>query len=196
MADLKNNDYKEWILEIKNRIYSVQAKASIAVNSAVIEFYFFLGKSLSEKENIWGSKLLEQISLDLKIEFPDMKGFSVSNLKYCKNFYLFYADIISQQAVDQFIKQMVFQIPWGHNILIFTKSKDTDEALFYLNQTKQNNWGRDILAFQIKSDLYNRSGKALTNFKNTLPEHLSDLAQETFKDPYNFDFMCMSKPYI
>lgn len=212
---IENQDYKHWITELKQKVYSVQIKAAIAVNTSLIEFYFYLGKSISEKENIWGSKLIAKVSKDLKAEFSDLKGFSITNLKYCKRFYLFYATAISQQAVDQLqfadyqkdkeknqmsqqvvdqlVKQFVVQIPWGHNILIFSKSKDIKEALFYLNQTKENNWGRESLALQIKSDLYQRTGKALTNFKDTLPKPLSDLAQQTLKDPYSFDFMTM--PY-
>ena len=93
------------------------------------------------------------------------------------------------------MQQTVAQIPWGQNILIFTKSRDIEEAIFYINQTKQNNWGRETLALQIKSDLYRRKGKAITNFKNTLPEPFSDLAQQTLKDPYSFDFMTMTKPF-
>jgi predicted nuclease of restriction endonuclease-like (RecB) superfamily len=133
MKQLQNEDYRIWITELKQKVNSVQIKASIAVNSALIEFYFFLGKSISEKENIWGAKLIEQTSKDLKAEFPDMKGFLVSNLKYCRNFYLFYSKVIGQQAVDQFMQQLVAQIPWGHNILIFNEPKETNEALFRLN---------------------------------------------------------------
>lgn len=196
MDKLQNEEYKNWIEELKQKVFSSQIKASIAVNSALIEFYFLLGKSISEKESIWGEKLLEQTSKDLKTAFPEMKGFSVTNLKYCKTFYLFYSNAISQQAVDQFGLQALAQIPWGHNILIFTKSKDINEAMFYLNQTLENNWGRETLALQIKSDLYNRAGRALTNLKNTLPEPLSDLAQQTLKDPYNFDFLSLTNPYV
>lgn len=225
MSNVQNPDYKNWIAELKQKVYSTQIKASIAVNAALIHFYWDLGKSLNEKENVWGSKLLEQVSMDLQSEFPDMKGFSVRNLKYCKNFYKFYAKtngqqlvahlqqveierddhakliqqtvgITDQKPVDHFVQQLVAQIPWGHNILIFTKSKNIHEALFYLNQTKENNWGRQTLALQVKSDLFNRSGKAITNFKNTLPEPLSDLAQQTIKDPYCFDFMTITKPYV
>ena len=145
----------------------------MAANSVLIEFYFYLGKSISEKENVWGSKLIEQTSKDLRAEFSDMKGLSVRNIKYCRQFYIFYKDIIgqqavaqlqfpenehkgndeqnSQQAVDQFVQQTVAQIPWGHNILIFSKSKDINEALFYISQTLENNWGRETLALQIKS---------------------------------------------
>jgi len=165
-----------------------------------------------------GAKLLNHLSNDLRTEFPEMKGFSVSNLKYCKRFYLFYSKIIGQQLVDQlpldnskstykmsanspqtvgqFVKKITAQIPWGHNILIFTKSNNVDEALFYLKQCKANNWGRETLALQIKSDLYKRSGRAISNFKNTLPDSISDLAQQTLKDPYCFDFMTMTKPYV
>lgn len=218
MKQLQNKAYKLWISEVKQKVYSAQIKASIAVNSALIEFYFFLGKSISEKENIWGAKLIEQVSKDLKAEFPDMKGFSVTNLKYCRNFYLFYSKVIgqqavdqlqntppqgvttknriSQQAVDQFGQQVVAQIPWGHNILIFTKSKDFKEALFYINQTIENDWGRETLALQMKSGLYQRTGLAVTNFRNTLPKPLSDLAQQTLKDPYSFDFLSMTKPFV
>lgn len=219
MSDkLVNQDYKKWIAELKQKVYSTQIKSSIAVNSALIEFYWDLGKMITEKENVWGSKLIEQVSRDLKAEFPEMQGFSVSNLKYCRKFFNFYTFAFGQQAVDQmqnvdllsndkniqifqqpvgiFVQQLVAQVPWGHNILIFTKSKDIDEALFYLNQIKENNWGRETLALQIKSDLYNRFGKAITNFKNTLPVPLSDLAQQTLKDPYKFDFMTMTKPYV
>lgn len=215
---IKNKDYADWLQGLKQTILSSRAKASLAVNTILIEFYFYLGKSISEKENVWGSKLIERTSKDLQAEFPDMKGLSVSNLKYCKRFYEFYNNQIGQQAVDQlqqikiqidsketeihqqavdqFVKQFIAQVPWGHNILIFTKSKNLNEALFYLSQTLENNWGRETLALQIKLELYKRIGKSVTNFKNTLPEPLSDLAQQTLKDPYSFDFMSLTKPFV
>lgn len=146
-------------------------------------------------ESVWGSKLIERVASDLKEEFPDIKGLSISNLKYCKRFYLFYQIPIGQQVVDQIGQQAVDQIPWGHNILIFSKSRDLKEANFYIQQTITNNWSRDVLGMQIKSNLYERSGKAITNFKLTLPEPQSDLAQQTLKDPYIFDFMTMTTPY-
>ena len=144
---------------------------------------------ISEKQLItnWGDKLIEQISIDLKEEFPEMQGLSKSNLKYCKRFYIFYNSVdnaIGQQPVDQ--------IPWGHNILIFSKSTTIYEAKFYIEQTIQNNWSRDVLANQIKSNLYNRTGKAINNFKATLPAPFSDLAIQTLKDPYVFDFLTLS----
>ncbi|MDL2308906.1 DUF1016 N-terminal domain-containing protein [Bacteroidales bacterium OttesenSCG-928-B11] len=128
--NISENHYKKWILELKNKIRSTQIKAAIAVNSALIEFYWELGKMISEKENVWGNKLIEQVAKDLQSEFPDMKGLSRSNLFYCKQFYLFYHEELIQQAVGQFMQQTVGQIPWGHNILVFSKSKNVEEAFF------------------------------------------------------------------
>lgn len=202
---LIDSDYKDWIVEIKSKIRSAQMKAVMAVNAAVIEFYWDLGKMISEKQTAWGTKFIEQLSKDLQVEFPEMKGLSARNLKYCRSFYLFYATTIGQQAVAQIqstdnesntISQQLVaqlkQIPWGHNIHIFTKSKNTTVAQFYIQQTIKNGWGRETLALQIKSQLWERQGKAITNFSNTLPAPMSDLAQQTLKDPYNFDFVAMA----
>ena len=186
-------EYKEWILEIKNKIRSTQIKTAIAVNSALINFYWELGQMISEKENSWGNKVLETLSKDLQSEFPDMKGFSLTNLKYCKLFYNYFS--IRPQVEDELHRDVIFQLPWGHIKLIINKIKDNSEARFYINETIENNWSRDVLALQIKTDLYKRKGKSITNFKNTLPEHFSELAQQTLKDPYIFDFMTMSKPF-
>lgn len=189
MTDLNHldNTYKIWIRELKLKIRSTQIKAAIAVNSTLIEFNWDLGKMIVEKQQQtkWGDKFLEQTSLDLKEEFPKMKGFSVTNLKYCKMFYIFYKDFsISQQPVDQ--------LPWGHNILIFTKSISEKEAQFYIQQTIENSWSRDILGLQIKNKLFERQGKSITNFKTTLPQPFSDLAEQTLKDPYVFDFIAIT----
>jgi len=229
--EILNTTYKNWLVELKSKVRSSQIKAAIAVNSALIEFYWELGKMIAEKENVWGSKLVQQVAKDLQSEFPEMKGFSVRNIKYCRFFYNFYSSSIGQQPVAQiqntddqgnslsqqvvgqigqravaqlqksedeqlvFLQQLVAKIPWGHNIYIFTKSKNINEACFYIQKTIQNNWSRDILDLQIKSDLYNRQGKSVNNFKNTLPEPLSDLATQTFKDPYIFDFLTLSDNY-
>ncbi len=142
MTQIIDDDYKKWILEIKSKIRSAQMKAVLSVNAALIEFYWDLGEMISHKQasSSWGSKLIEQVAMDLKEDFPDLKGLSNSNLKYCKRFYEFYKDKLSsssdqqigQQAVDQFHFDLLKRIPWGHNILIFTKSKDIKEALFYI----------------------------------------------------------------
>jgi predicted nuclease of restriction endonuclease-like (RecB) superfamily len=197
--------YKDWLIDLKSKIRSAQAKAAIAVNTALIEFYWELGKMIAEKQTAYGTGFLEQVSKDLKDEFPEMEGLSVRNLKYTRQFYTFYHSSIGQQVVAQLqpnenqpneiVQQVVAQIPWGHNILIFSKSKNINEAQFYISQTIENGWSRDVLALQIKSQLYQRQGKSITNFMQTLPEPLSDLAQQTLKDPYVFDFLTLTKPY-
>jgi predicted nuclease of restriction endonuclease-like (RecB) superfamily len=209
----KDTEYKNWLSELKTKIRSSQLKAAIAVNSALIAFYWDLGKMIAEKENVWGSKLIEHVAKDLLREFPEMKGFSERNIKYCRQFYQFYSKKFVQQVVGQIgqqpvaqlqsaenqpvklVQQAVALIPWGHNILIFSKSNNITEAHFYIQKTIENGWSRDILSLQIKSDLYNRQGKAITNFKLTLPDNSSDLAHQILKDPYNFDFLTLTENY-
>ena len=192
-----DKDYQHWLEQVKLRIRTARVKVSLAANAELITFYWDLGKMIIEKQSqtSWGDKLIEQVANDLKADFPDMTGLSTSNLKYCKRFYQFYHAQIGQQPVDQLQTILVTQIPWGHNILIFTKSQDIKEAHFYITQTIEYGWSRDILGFQIKGNLYARQGKAIHNFKNTLPEPTSDLAGQLLKDPYKFDFLSMTEPY-
>lgn len=195
-------EYQDWLKTIKHKVSIARVKAALAANKELIHFYFELGKMISEQQAKanWGDKLLAQLSKDLSIEFSDMKGFSTTNLKYCRQFYQYYQSEISQQTVDQLLvfdfgQHIVDQLPWGHNILIFTKSKKMSEAIFYQQQTVQNNWSRDVLALQIKSGLYERSGKIISNFKHTLPEPAADLAQQSLRDPYVFDFVALAEQY-
>ena len=132
-----NKDYKNWLVDFKNQIRNNQLKATLAVNAALINFYWEIGKMISEKEQVWGSKLIQQVSKDLKEEFPDLKGLSTRNLKYCIYFYNFYNNQFGQQLVAQIEntdiqkntigQQAVAQIPCGHNIVIFSKSKSIKE---------------------------------------------------------------------
>jgi len=190
-----DDEYKEWIVGLKSTIRSIQLKAALAVNSALIEFYWELGRMIAEKQTAWGSQFLNTLSKDLKKEFPDMQGLSVRNLKYSRQFYQFYTPPNAPQSESKFGQQLVAQIPWGHNILIFSKPRSIDEASFYLQKTIENGWSRDVLGLQIKSLLYERQGKAITNFKDTLPDPMSDLATQILKDPYNFDFLSMTENY-
>ena len=228
--NLKDTAYKQWLTELKTKIRSTQIKAAIAVNTELILFYWELGRMLSEKlsQSSWGDKVLETLSKDLRDEFPEMKGFSVSNLKTCKLFFEYFSSLlvnenedlkslISSQLVNQlqiadnqynefnyqftdrlqetFIKDIVAKIPWGHIKVIITKIKKFQDAIFYIQKIKENNWSRDVLTLQIKSNLHNRRGASITNFNKTLPEALSDLAQQTLKDPYIFDFLQLSEGY-
>jgi len=214
-------DYSNWLKKIKERIYTSRIKTALSANYELIELYWFLGNQIVEKQKIasWGSSFIDHFSKDLKDEFPDIKGFSPKNLRYCRAFVNFYnspeiwqqavakfekaENIIWQQAVaikgetsvDIIIPKIAGQIPWGHNIHIFTKAKSFDEAFFYINETIENGWSRDVLALQIKSNLFQRQGKAITNFMSTLPPDQSDLAKQTLKDPYCFDFLTLTKPY-
>jgi predicted nuclease of restriction endonuclease-like (RecB) superfamily len=151
---------------------------------------------------VWGSKLLVNLSNDLKREFPEMSGFSVTNLKYCKLFYSYFQmspqlgdELKSPRVGDEILLQNVYKIPWGHIKLLISKIKNRNEILFYIQQTIENNWSRNVLELQIKSQLFERQGKAISNFKDTLPQPFSDLAQQTLKDPYVFDFMQLSNDF-
>jgi predicted nuclease of restriction endonuclease-like (RecB) superfamily len=186
-------DYQDWLNTIKQRVVSARLRVALAANRELIHFYRELGAQIAEKQaqSQWGERLIPQLSADLQKAFPELKGLSTSNLKYCLRFYQFYATAattpLGQQPVDQ--------IPWGHNILIFTKCSSVAEAGFYIAQTIEQGWSRDVLALQLKSRLYERAGKAVTNFSRTLPAPQSDLAQQTLKDPYTFDFMALTAPY-
>lgn len=214
-----NRTYNQWLKELKERIRSAQIKAALRVNAELLGLYWQLGTEIVDKERTapWGSAFLPQLSKDLKAEFPELKGFSLTNLKYIRIWVEFYKTAIGQQVVDQlnipfelgvespksskkliknFGQQPVDQIPaflttipWGHHLQIITKCKDIDEALFYIAQTTQHNWSRSVLVHQMESSLYKRKGKALTNFEYTLPKPQSDLANELLKSPYNFDFL-------
>jgi len=199
---LQSNEYHSWIKELKERLKQSQIKASIKVNTVLLEFYWELGNEIVEKQknSAWGSGFLKQLSSDLMIEFPDMKGFSYRNLRLIKQWYQFYSNWqqavanLENTIVEQVVPQLT-QIPWGHNIAIISKSKDTHDALFYVNKTIENGWSRSVLVHQIESNLYERSGKAISNFETTLPKTQSDLANELIKDPYNFDFLTLSNEY-
>jgi len=171
----KQTEYIKWVNELKNIIQKTQIKASIAVNKELLNLYWVLGKSISEKVNKekWGSSTVENLSKDLKNEFPYQKGFSRSNLFSMKKWYEFYSK--SDENIKK-IQQLVGQIPWGHNIIITAKSKSIDEAIFYIKKTIENNWSRSILTHQIELNFYGRQGKAITNFNKTLPETNSELA--------------------
>lgn len=150
--------------------------------------YWEIGGSISSRisQSKWGTSVVDQLSNDLKSEFPNQKGFSRSNLFSKKQWFEFYS---SKDIEIEKIQQLVGQIPWGHNLAIITKTETVEEALFYCTKTIQNNWSRAILINQISSGLFQRKGKAITNFNHTLIEPQSELAIETLKDPYKLDFI-------
>jgi predicted nuclease of restriction endonuclease-like (RecB) superfamily len=211
MKELVSIEYKVWLESLKNKFRSSQIKASIKVNTTLLEFYWDLGEQIVQKqqEYKWGSGFLEKLSHDLSAEFPDVKGFSYTNVKNIRQWFVFWQQLVgefkstkSQQLVGESgvdkTKQIVSQIlmiPWGHNIAIIQKCKKIDEAIYYVQNTIKNGISRSVLVHQIESNLYEREGKAITNFENTLPPIQSDLAKEITKDPYIFDFVALTQDY-
>lgn len=193
-----NQEYREWLKDIKGYIRNQQVKAAVRVNEELLKVYWKLGEDICihKAEAQWGSGFYESLSKDLKTEFPDMKGFSITNLKYCKRFYELYnqSDTIRQQIVDEFTSP-IFTIPWGHHTEIIAKCKSVDDALFYVHKTIENGWSRAVLLNFLDAKLHQAEGKAITNFTRLLPPPVSDLAQQTLKDPYNFDFLTIRQNY-
>ena len=194
------DDHRAWIENIKQKIKQSQIKASVKVNYAMLDLYWDIGRDIVIKQRTakWGDAFLSTMSKDLKKTFPNMSGFSVQNLKSIRYWYKFYnADENGLQAVSQMdmIEKMVKSIPWGHNQRIVYKCQSIPEALFYVQKTMDNGWSRSVLEHQIDSGLYDRQGKAITNFSVKLPEPQSDLAAQTLKNPYNFDFLTLREEY-
>ncbi|MGR3790906.1 PDDEXK nuclease domain-containing protein [Flavobacterium sp. TN-1] len=195
--------YQDLIVEIKNQILNSQQKAMISVNKELILLYWNIGKMIIENQNLFETRnnYIEQLSKDIKSIFPDLSGFSRSNLFNIRKFYLFYANASIQQAVglnssNAPIQQVVglnelCTIPWGHHVLILEKTKTIEEAAFYIKETRSNNWSRAILSLQLKQNLFERQGKAITNFDKTLEVKQAFLANQLLKDPYNFDFLTL-----
>ncbi len=219
----KDKEYKIFVAKIKQNIKLTQIKSAITVNRELLKLYWFIGSQIVKKQKTakWGSGFLKQLSKDLQNEFPGIKGFSYRNIKYIRQWYLFWNrhDIIGQQVVAQMgnlnstesisksdyrIKQQVavrngippiFQIPWGHNLVIISKASIYKKAIFYVNKTIENNWSRAVLVHQIESGLYERQASAITNFDMKLPLPQSDLAKQILKDPYCFDFLTITEEY-
>lgn len=176
--------YSELIEQLKKQIRISRLRVAISVNRELILLYWDLGAKIKacQSQEGWGSKVIERVSRDLSINFPDMKGFSVRNLKYMLAFVEAYPE-------RNFVQQSAAQIPWFHNCVILEKVKSFADRIFYIQKTIENGWSRDVLVHQIEMKLHKRAGKAITNFPQTLPTLQSDLAQQVIKDPYAFDFL-------
>ncbi len=199
LITILDKEYKNWIKDLSSRYRKSQIKAALKVNYEMLRFYYDLGKDIvsMKAESKWGSGFMKNLSRDLKEQNPEATCFSSTNLLYMKNFYLLYQTYLENtQQVAERISADVFSIPWGHHMLLIDKFKENPQkALFFVHQTVENGWSRDTLLNFIGTDLYERQGKALTNFKNTLPDETSDLAQELTKDPYNFAFTGITTKY-
>ena len=224
---LNDKEYTIWIAELKDRIRGSQIKASIRVNSSMLELYWSIGAEISEKQARlgWGSKVIPQLSADLRSAFPNSEGYSVTNLELMKRFYVYYCDLgtnlvpklsnnpisyqdgtklISKSQSEKLSEQSnVFHemplafasVPWRHHVEIIRHCDTVEKALFFIGQTVEHGWSRGTLLNFLDTDLYERQGKAITNFNTALPNSQSDLAHAVLKDPYNFDFLALSASY-
>lgn len=207
-----DDSYRQWVQELKHRYILQRQKAAHAVNSSLLEYYWQLGHDIEARQyaNTYGSAFFQRLSDDMRGEMPDTHGFSPINLRYMCKFYRLYAcpqDNLPQtaehsdsanvpQPAEQFITDEIFRIPWDHHRRIIDKCKgDTRRALFFVQKTIDNNWGRNALLAALDTDLYEREGNAVTNFHKVLPRPQSDLAQQMTKDPYMFDFLTMREDF-
>jgi len=191
MKDLiLSQDYSTFLVDIKKQIKLSQQKAFTAVNQEMILLYFTIGAMINskQKELGWGAKVIDRLSADILKEFSDMSGFSPRNLKLMVQFYKEYSS-------DEIVQPVVAQIPWTHNIILIQKVKDRELRYWYMEQTLQNGWSKDVLSLMIKSEVHKRAGSLVSNFKQILPPFESDLVQQSFKDPYRFDFLTITEPF-
>ena len=181
--------YKDFIQELKQKIYSAKTKAILSANRMMIELYFEIGERIVLNQEIqgWGKSVVEQMSKDLKNEFGEKSGYSSSNLWRMRNFYLSYRD-------DEYLAQAVRDISWGQNILIFEKCKQQEEREYYIKSTVEFGWNRNILTHHIKTKRFYRDDDTtkLNNFKTTLQNELSELATDIVKSEYNLEFLSIS----
>lgn len=177
--------YKEIFESIRQEILKSQYKAMQAVNTEMIYMYWNIGKIILDNAE-WGNKFIENLSIDLKTEFPKIQGFSSRNLRNMRNFYREYPNV-------EILQTLSAKLPWSHNVLLISKIKDMEIRKWYMKETIKNGWSHDVLADQIKYKLYERQAIAekVTNFENTLPDIQSDLVLQTMKDPYIFDFITL-----
>ena len=194
--------YREWISEVSKRFHQSQIKAAVKVNDEMLRFYWQLGKELHDRKDkfSYGQSFYKTISRDLRRELPDVKSFSETNLRYMQKFAELYSEVSNLPQLGEDFRseeiEPLFAIPWGHHKIIIDKCNgNPKKALFFVDQVIQNNWSRAVLLNFLDTDLYERQGKAITNFNLTLPAIQSDLAQEITKDPYKFDFITLTQSY-
>lgn len=209
-----DKEYVAWLHELKERYLRGQIRASIKVNSEMLAYYWSLGRDIVMKqaESKWGSGFFNQLSLDMRKMFPNENGFSVTNLKYMKRWYVFYTEGVGirQQVADEFrhqagddleisdtqrvmdktvMPEFFSKIPWFHHVQIFTKSKSANEAFFYINKVVAEGWSRNMLENKMANNLFYAQGAAITNFDSALPAPQSQLAKELLKNEYNLSFI-------
>ena len=208
------DDYAEVFESLKQRVRQSQTKAMLSVNRELIQLYWDIGSQIARRQqNVgWGRGVVDRLSKDLRVAFPDVSGFSASSLWRMRAFCLAYPNLAqpvrelnSQSEAEKLAQpvglsanppEVLLSIPWGHNVALFEKLKSTPERLWYASQTVEHGWSRAVLTVQIESGLHQRQGSAISNFANTLPAPQSDLAQQSLKDPYLFDFLTLQEDAV
>jgi predicted nuclease of restriction endonuclease-like (RecB) superfamily len=180
--------YADWLAELKVRIHAAQQRATLAVNRELVLLYWQLGRDILARQALqgWGAKVIERLAQDLRTAVPEMKGFSPRNLKYMRAFAEAWPD-------GQFVQEVLAQLPWYHQLALLDKLPSPETRHWYAAKAIEHNWSRNVLVMQIESRLLERSDKAVTNFPATLPGPQSDLARESLKDPYRFDFLGLTE---
>lgn len=183
-----DKSFQEITSSIKNAITNTQLEIMTDANKKLVNLYFNIGKTLEENSS-WGNKFIDNVAMELKMSFPNLKGFSVRNLKYMKSFYNEYKD-------DEEFVQLVAQLPWKHNITLMQKVKDKEIRKWYMSRCLEEGWSDNVLVYQIDTDLYNRQVKAIkhNNFNLTLKQN-TDLANNIMKEPYVFDLIELTDDY-
>ena len=180
--------YADWLSDLKSRIHTAQQRATLAANRELVLLYWQIGRDILTRQAAqgWGAKVIERLALDLRVAFPEMKGFSPRNLKYMRAFAEAWPDV-------QFVQRAAAQLPWGHNLVLLDKLPSPETRRWYAAKAIEHNWSRTILVMQIEARLLERTGAAVTNFTTSLPKPQSDLARESLKDPYRFDFLGLTE---
>ena len=176
--------YTDWLQSLKTRIHSAQQRATLAVNRELVLLYWQIGRDILARQASqgWGAKVIERLAHDLRVAFPQMKGFSPRNLKYMRAF-------AEAWPEAEFVQAVLAQLPWYHQLALLDKLSSPDERRWYADQAIQHHWSRNVLVMQMETRLHERSGSAISNFDERLPKPQSDLARESLKDPYRFDFL-------
>jgi predicted nuclease of restriction endonuclease-like (RecB) superfamily len=188
MAAVAPDNYSAFLTELKQRIRGARLAASLSVNRELVLLYWSIGRDILARQRAegWGAKIIDRLAADLHRAFPDMTGMSARNLRYMRTF-------AKSWPHEEFVQQVVAQLPWGHNTCLLDAVRVPVEREWYARQAIENGWSRHVLAHQIESKLFARRGRALTNFSRTLPATQSELAQQIVKDPYSFAFLSLAR---
>ena len=186
--DATPEGYTDWLVELKSRIHSTKQRATLAVNRELVLLYWQIGRDILARQTElgWGARVIDRLAHDLRNAFPEMKGFSRANLMYMRAF----AEAWPDPAI---VQQAVGQLPWGHNLVLLTRLKTSEQRLAYARAAIEHGWSRNVLNIHIETGHIERTGKAVTNFRERLPAPGSDLARQSLKDPYLFDFLDVGK---